>query len=197
MATPAGKAVVAIFVLEVGALVSAEGPAQERMPNGPSAIFMDGIPSRSLGTLCIQSAPLSMATFSSSVMRPSRSSTRCSTARLGFLYGGRLEPLWFCATPHTVANRIKRKQRKRLTVRAAAISLPGMRVHLPRGTVGPDNSISTLTRSGVINPGDEQSRSVSRSHQNRREPLALPVPPRPSPASVQQTYRPPPSTPKA
>jgi len=29
-----------------------------------------------------------------------------------------------------------------------------MRVHLPRGTVGPDNSISTLTRSGVINPGD-------------------------------------------
>ena len=111
IATPAGKAVVVVFIFEPGALVSEEGPAQDLMPIGPSAIFIAGMPSRSFGTLSIQLAPLNMATFSSNVMRLSRSRTRSSTAKRGFLYGGILEALWFCAMPRTAGKKIKKNRR--------------------------------------------------------------------------------------
>ena len=49
MATPAGKAVVVTCFLATSALVSEEGPAHDRMPSGPSAILIEGMPSRSIG----------------------------------------------------------------------------------------------------------------------------------------------------
>src|SRR6202000_2925266 len=81
------------------------------MPKGPSDILMDGIPNRSLGTLCIQSAPASMAAFSSTVIRLSRSCTRWSTGRLGFLYGALAGTLGAWATPEMTAKQSARRER--------------------------------------------------------------------------------------
>src|ERR1700677_1450298 len=84
---PDGNAVLANFGnLESAALVSAEGPNHDRIPAGPSAILIDGIPSRGIATVSIQFAPLSSETFSSTVIRPSRSSTRFSTGCFVALY---------------------------------------------------------------------------------------------------------------
>src|SRR5258708_2799955 len=84
--TPDGKAVEATtgsVVFE--ALVRALGPYHALTPAGPSHILMGGIPRRVLVYDSIQDAPASMLSFSSSVIRPRRSSTRCSTVREGFL----------------------------------------------------------------------------------------------------------------
>src|SRR5579863_7178323 len=86
MATPEGNDVDRTLGV-LAALVTAELPYHARTPRGPSAILMAGMPSRSMGMDSIHPEPASMEAFSSSVMRPSRSVTRCSTGVLGFLYG--------------------------------------------------------------------------------------------------------------
>src|SRR5689334_19687127 len=102
MAMPAGNAVdVTGFVLVE--LVMADEPVQFRTPIGPSAILIAGIPRRATGLLSIQPLPLSISAFSSGVMRLSRSSTRCSTGALEFLYSGGAEsPFWLRATGATL-----------------------------------------------------------------------------------------------
>src|ERR1700723_2438724 len=65
IAIPEGKAVLVILGnFEFAALVSAEGPYQARIPAGPSAILIDGIPNRGIATVCIQLAPFNSETFS-------------------------------------------------------------------------------------------------------------------------------------
>src|SRR5208337_5386076 len=107
MATPAGKAVVLTCSLAAMGPVSAEGPAHDLMPRGPSAIFMEGMPSRALGTVLIQLAPANIATFSCSVIRLRRSCTRCSTGKAEFLYGGLPESLWLWETPGRTQRQLK------------------------------------------------------------------------------------------
>src|SRR6516162_9145811 len=86
---PAGKAVeCTLESVPPAVLVSADDALQFRTPRGPSAIFRAGMPSRWFGCVSIQPLPLSMATFSSAVMRSRRSATRSSTAAFEFLYIG-------------------------------------------------------------------------------------------------------------
>ena len=56
-------------------------------PCGPSVTLSDGMPSRGKSIVSPLSFPESKSIFSSSVMRESRSSTRCSTGSFEFLYG--------------------------------------------------------------------------------------------------------------
>src|SRR5690348_128342 len=117
MATLAGKDVVNTCVLAPGALVCEEGPAQDLIPTGPSDILIEGMPSRLLETVCIQSAPLNMATFSSNVMRAKRSWTRWSTGRAEVLYcgdAGDTGLVWLCAKVSQLTRRTATKQEKRL-----------------------------------------------------------------------------------
>src|ERR1700722_12084514 len=67
-AIPAGKAVL-VKRSALGGFVIAEDPRHDLIPAGPSAILIDGIPSRGTATLSIHPAPLSMLAFSSRVMR--------------------------------------------------------------------------------------------------------------------------------
>ena len=75
--------------LKVAANATATGktvaiwPVLERTPVGPSLMPSDGTPRRSIPSSLKAAAPAISATFSSSVSRPSRSSTRISSARDG------------------------------------------------------------------------------------------------------------------
>jgi hypothetical protein len=84
---PAGNAVLLKVWTWPSTLVTADEPVQRRMPMGPSAILICGMPRRGTPVLSIQPEPASMATFSSSVMRDNASATLCATGRLAFLYG--------------------------------------------------------------------------------------------------------------
>ena len=84
-AAPDGNAVATTVGSAADSSVLSSRECQLRTPSGPSLILMAGIPRRSLGTVSIQLRPDSMAAFSSALMRPSRSWTRCSTGTDGFL----------------------------------------------------------------------------------------------------------------
>src|ERR1700679_3040840 len=109
MAMPEGNAVESTFTGFAAAFVTAELPAHDRTPNGPSAILIAGIPSRSIGMDSIQPDPASIEAFSSSVMRLSRSATRCSTGVAGFLYGA-LAETGACAGSSTAETTAAKKQ---------------------------------------------------------------------------------------
>ena len=85
IAIPLGKLVAAIRTAALGAFVCAEGPVQFRVPSGPSAILIAGIPSRGIAADSIHDCPASSVAFSSSVIRLSRSFTRSSAGSFAFL----------------------------------------------------------------------------------------------------------------